>query len=170
MKKKTAIKASEKKGQPQKITNALVTSKYKEFLFPGVITYYKDSLPIESGKGAWVKDFAGREYLDFFGGILTVSIGHCEQDIIQRFANQIRKLIKFSTLYPTLPAGVLAEKLAGISPGKLSKSFFTNSGTEADETAVLVAQHYTDAQEIIALRHCYSGRSAMAMSLTAHSS
>jgi len=60
----------------------------------------------------------------------------------------------------------LAEKLAQITPGRLQKSFFTNSGTEADETAIMLARVYTDAQEIIALRHGYSGRSALAMTLT----
>jgi len=64
----------------------------------------------------------------------------------------------------------LAEKLAQITPGKLQKTFFTSSGTEADETAVFLAQHFTNRQEIIALRHGYSGRSMLAMSLTAHAS
>ncbi|NLI77599.1 MAG: aspartate aminotransferase family protein [Candidatus Riflebacteria bacterium] len=153
----------------QRPTNQQVTAKYKEFLFPGVITYYQDPLPVASGAGCRVKDFDGREYLDFFGGILTVSLGHCQKTITERVVEQARTLQHASTLYPTLPAAELAEKLAGIAPGKLKKSFFTNSGTEADETAVLLAQHYTGNQEIIALRHCYSGRSSLAMSLTAHS-
>ena len=153
-----------------KTTNAEIVKKYKDFLIPGVITYYGDPLPLVSAKGCCVYDAEGREYLDFFGGILTVSVGHCNESVTARFTEQAQKLQHVSTLYPTLPVGELAEKLAGISPGNLKKSFFTNSGTEAGETAVMLAQHYTGRQEIIALRHCYSGRSALAMNMTAHAS
>lgn len=151
-------------------TNAEITAKYKDFLIPGVITYYDEPLPLVSGKGCCVYDAEGREYLDFFGGILTVSVGHCNEFVTARFTEQAKKLQHVSTLYPTLPVGELAQKLAGLAPGNLKHSFFTNSGTEADETAVMLAQHYTGRQEIIALRHCYSGRSALAMNLTAHAS
>lgn len=153
----------------KKYTNAELTKKYKEFLYPAVITYYAEPLPLVSGKGCRVKDAEGREYLDFFGGILTVSVGHSNEKIIDKTIAQLKKLQHVSTLYPTAPAAELAERLAGITPGDIKKSFFTNSGTEADETAVMTAQHYTGNQEIIALRHSYSGRSALAMGLTAHS-
>lgn len=151
------------------VENKDITKKYKDFLYPSVMTYYNEPLPIASGKGCHVYDAEGREYLDFFGGILTVSLGHCNEKITNKTIEQLKKLQHVSTLYPTAPAGNLAEKLAGIATGSLSKSFFTNSGTEADETAILTAQHHTNLQEIIALRHCYSGRSALAMNLTAHS-
>ncbi|HNY11442.1 MAG TPA: aspartate aminotransferase family protein [Candidatus Wallbacteria bacterium] len=153
-----------------KLTNKEITRKYKEFLYPSVITYYDEPLALVSGKGNYVYDAEGTEYLDFFGGILTVSLGHCNETITNKTIEQLKKLQHVSTLYPTSPAGELAEKLSKIMPGKLKKSFFTSSGTEADETAILTAQRYTGAQEIIALRHCYSGRSALAMSLTAHAS
>ena len=152
------------------MSNEEITRKYKEFLYPSVITYYKEPLPIVSGKMNYVRDANGEEYLDFFGGILTVSVGHCNEVVTEKVIRQLRNLQHISTLYPNEPAGTLAEKLAQITPGNLKKSFFTNSGTEADETAILTAQHYTGAQEIIALRHCYSGRSVLAMNLTAHSS
>lgn len=151
-------------------TNKDITKKYKDFLYPSVITYYNEPLPIVEGKGCYVYDAEGQKYLDFFCGILTVSVGHCNEKITNKTIEQLKRLQHTSTLYPTLPAGELAEKLASISPGKLSKSFFTNSGTEADETAIFTAQHHTNSQEIIALRHCYSGRSALAMNLTAHAS
>jgi len=151
------------------VKNADVTKKYKEFLYPSIITYYQEPLPLVAGKGCTVTDVEGGKYLDFFGGILTVSIGHCHEKVTARIAEQLKKLQHVSTLYPTQPASDLAERLAGICPDGLKRSFFTNSGTEADETAVLTAQHYTGAAEIIALRHSYSGRSAMAMHLTAHS-
>ena len=151
------------------MNNADLVKKYKEFLYPSVITYYQEPLPLVGGRGCHVRDAEGREYLDFFGGILTVSVGHCQEEITGRIIAQLQKLQHVSTLYPTLPAAELAERLAGITPGDIKKSFFTNSGTEADETAVLTAQHFTGALEVIALRHSYSGRSALAMSLTAHS-
>jgi 4-aminobutyrate aminotransferase len=149
--------------------NADITKKYKEFLYPSVITYYQEPLPLVSGQGCQVSDSEGKKYLDFFGGILTVSIGHCHEKVTAKVVAQLKKLQHVSTLYPTAPAAELAERLAGICPKGLKRSFFTNSGTEADETAVLTAQHFTGNAEIIALRHSYSGRSAMAMSLTAHS-
>ena len=148
--------------------NARLTKKYKDFLYPGVITYYQEPLPLVSGQGLEVRDAEGKQYLDFFGGILTVSVGHCHKKITDRVIAQLKTLQHVSTLYPTQPAADLAERLAGITPGDLKRSFFTNSGTEADETAVLTAQHATGNTEIIALRHSYSGRSAMAMNLTAH--
>ena len=66
-----------------------------------------------------------------------------------------------STLYPTLPIAELAEKLVKLAPGKLERAFFCTSGTEADETAVALAQAHTGRQELIALRHGYSGRSLL---------
>ncbi|MBI5881913.1 MAG: aspartate aminotransferase family protein [Elusimicrobia bacterium] len=151
-----------------KAGNAELTKKYKDFLYPSVITYYQEPLPLVSGEGCWVVDADGAKYLDFFGGILTVSVGHCHKKITARVTEQLGKLQHVSTLYPTQPAADLAERLAVITPGDLKRSFFTNSGTEADETAVLTAQHYTGATEVIALRHSYSGRSTLAMGLTAH--
>ena len=97
-----------------------------------------------------------------------MSVGHCNDEVNAAVKAQIDRLGHVSTLYPTLPIVELAEKLAAIAPGKLEKSFFTARGTEADETAVMMAQVYTGRQEIIALRHGYSGRSMLAQSLTAH--
>lgn len=144
--------------------------KHKEYIFPSVANYYADPLVIDRGEGCYVFDAEGRKYLDFFGGILTVSVGHCNEKVSSRIAEQVRKLQHTSTLYPTENMVNLAEKLAKITPGKLKKTFFTNTGTEADETAVFMAQKFTGNQDIIALRHGYSGRSMLAMNLTAHAS
>ncbi|MGB9561641.1 MAG: aminotransferase class III-fold pyridoxal phosphate-dependent enzyme, partial [bacterium] len=107
------------------MTNEEITRKYKEYLYQSVITYYKEPLPIGSGKGAYVYDAYGKEYLDFFGGILTVSVGHCNEKVTSKVIEQLKKLQHTSTLYPTEPAAVLAEKLATITPGELKRSFFT---------------------------------------------
>lgn len=149
--------------------SATVRAKHKEFLFPCVATYYEEPIVLTEGKGACVRDADGRTYLDFFGGILTLSLGHCHPDVVSRVQQQLEKLGHTSTLYPTEAQVRVAERLARITPGKLKKSFFTASGTEADETAVLLAKIYTGNQEIIALRHGYSGRSLTALALTGHS-
>lgn len=145
-----------------------ILEKQKQYLFPSVITYYSEPLVIERGKGLYLYDTEGREYLDFFGGILTVIAGHCNDKITDELVDQARKLQHVSTLFPTSPQVELAEKLAQITPGRLQKTFFTNSGTEANETAILMARAYTGRHEVVALRHAYSGRSALAMSLTAN--
>jgi 4-aminobutyrate aminotransferase-like enzyme len=146
-----------------------VRARHKRYLLGAVANYYAEPAVLESGRGLRVRDVNGREYLDFFGGILTVSIGHCDPRVTGPLKAQIDRLGHVSTLYPTLPIVELAERLARITPGRLQKSMFTCSGTEADETAVVLAQVYTGAQELIALRHGYSGRSILAQALTAHS-
>jgi alanine-glyoxylate transaminase/(R)-3-amino-2-methylpropionate-pyruvate transaminase len=145
-----------------------ILEKQSRYVFPSVLTYYQEPLPFERGEGQYLYDVAGKRYLDFFGGILTISVGHCHPKVTERVCQQVRTLQHTSTLYPHANMVNLAEKLAQIAPGKLQKSFFTNSGTEANEMAVMLAKICTDAQEVIALRHGYSGRSALAMTLTGH--
>ncbi len=148
---------------------ATIRAKEKEFMFPSLAHYYQEPIVLTEGKGSRLKDIDGREYLDFFGGILTVSVGHQNERVNGALKAQIDRLGHVSTLYPTIPMVELAETLARITPGRLKKSYFLASGTEADETAVMLAQVATGALEIIALRHGYSGRSLLAQSLTAHS-
>ena len=151
----------------ENLTSAELKEKHDEYLFPSVINYYSEAIALESGKGCYVKDVDGKEYLDFFGGILTVSIGHADDRVNKAISAQMNRLGHVSTLYPTIPIVELAERLAKITPGALKKSFFSASGTEADETGVMLAQVFTGNMEIIALRHGYSGRSLLAQSLTA---
>src|SRR3954465_14383889 len=140
--------------------------KQKELLFPNVGTYYEQALPLESGKGMFLKDVEGREYLDFFGGILTVSVGHCHPAVTEAAVAQQRKLVHVSTLYPTVPQIELAEKLVQLRPMKEpAKAFFTNSGTEANETAVHLAKVATGRTDLVALRHSYGGRGALAVNM-----
>jgi len=143
-----------------------ILKKQEQYVFPSMITYYEEPLPFERGEGQYLYGVDGKRYLDFFGGILVVSVGHCHPRVTERVCQQVRTLQHTSTLYPHPNMVNLAEKLAQIAPGKLQKSFFTNSGTEANETAIMLAKVHTDAQEVIALRHGYSGRSALAMTLT----
>ncbi len=145
-----------------------VRAKHAEFLFPCVSNYYEEPLVLTQGQGCCVRDADGRDYLDFFGGILTLGVGHSHPEVTQRIQEQVAKLTHTSTLYQTEEIVRVAERLARITPGKLKKSFFTTSGTEADETAILLAKIYTGSQEIVVLRHGYAGRSLQAIAITGH--
>jgi 4-aminobutyrate aminotransferase-like enzyme len=141
----------------------------KEFLFPAVFHYFKEPVVVTRAKDQHVWDADGNEYLDFFGGIVTVSVGHCNEQVNRKVHEQMDKLEHVSTVFLNEPQVALAQKLAQIAPVPLKKSFFTNSGTEANETAILAARCYTGSTEVIALRHSYHGRSAAMMGLTGQS-
>ena len=154
--------------QTQRSTISDAVRKHKEFLFPAVATYYEEPIALARGEGEYVWDDQGNKYLDCFGGVLTVSVGHAEPRVNNAWIDQVNSIAHTSTLYANKPQGDLAEKLAEISPGNLKKSFFTNSGTEADDTAVLAAKLATGNNEVVVLRHSYAGRSATALSSIGH--
>src|SRR5881397_2904072 len=142
----------------------------REFLFPAVFHYYKEPLVVARAKDQYVWDADGNQYLDFFGGIVTVSVGHCNDTVNAKVHKQLDTLQHVSTVFANEPQAALAKNIALITPeGKLTKTFFTSSGTEANETAIVAARCYTGSTEIVALRHSYHGRSAMAMTLTGQS-
>jgi alanine-glyoxylate transaminase/(R)-3-amino-2-methylpropionate-pyruvate transaminase len=142
---------------------------HREYMLQSLTTLYQEPLVIEEGSGSRVWDADGREYLDAFGGILTTSLGHCHPRIVEAVREQLGKLGHTSTLYLTEPMLEAARRLADIAPGALKRSFFSNSGSEAVETAIGIARAYTGRTEVIALRGAYHGRSAGAVALTAHS-
>ncbi len=146
-----------------------IAAAQREYLFPCLSPYYAQPLVLVRGQGLAVWDADGREYLDFFSGILTTALGHCHPAVVERVREQIGVLGHTSTLYLTEGQVELARRLAAIAPGQLKQTFFTNSGTEAIETAIALACLYTGRSEIIALRYGYSGRSLLATNLTAHS-
>ena len=145
---------------------ARVKADHRKYLFPCAPPLYEDPLVLVEGHGTVVVDSEGREYLDFFSGILTSSIGHCHPDVVERVREQVGRLGHTSTLYITENPIRAARRLSEIAPGRLSQTFFTNSGTEAVETAVMLACMYTGRTEVIALRRAYSGRSFLATNLT----
>jgi 4-aminobutyrate aminotransferase-like enzyme len=144
-----------------------VLRKHKEYLWPAITNYYQNPLVADRGQMQYLWDLEGRKYLDFFGGILTVSVGHANPKITGKIKAQVDRLQHTSTLYPNEAIVALAEKLAQITPGKLQKSFFSNSGTEANEAAILLARMATGSYDIVALRHAYSGSSQLAKAVTA---
>ena len=143
-----------------------IVAKKQKYVYPAVANYFADPLPLERGEMQHVWDVDGKRYLDFFGGIVTVGVGHGNPRITGPQKAQIDKLGHTSTLYPHETMAALAEKIAQITPGRLEKSFFTSSGSEANETAIDSARMHTGRLEIIALRHAYSGRSSITRSLT----
>ncbi len=125
--------------------------------------YYQQPLALVRGEGMYVWDDTGKRYLDAFGGVLTISVGHANPKVVAAIVEQVKTLSHVSTLYANGPQSELAERMAQIAPGKLKKSFFTSSGTEANETAIAAAKHATGRFEIVALRHSYSGRAAQVL-------
>jgi len=139
----------------------------QEYLFPAVFHFFREPLVVARAKDQYVWDADGRQYLDFLGGIVTVSVGHCNDQVNAKVKRQMDTLQHVSTVFANEPQAALAKKVASLTPSRqLTKSFFTNSGTEANETAILTARCYTGNTEIVALRHSYHGRSAAAMTLT----
>lgn len=142
----------------------------QEYLFPCVGHLYQEPIVLVRGEGTKVWDADGKEYLDFFSGILSTSIGHCHPRLVAAVSEQAKTLGHTSTLYVTQPQVEAAQRLAEIAPGNLKRTFFTNSGTEAIETAINLACVYTGRMEVIALRSAYHGRSTLATNLTGLSS
>lgn len=150
-------------------TSAEILQGQREYLLPAMLHMYSEPLALAEGHGVRVTDADGIEYLDLFSGILTTSIGHGHPRIVERVTEQMARLGHVSTLYATEIQVEAARKLAAIAPGDLKRTFFTNSGTEAIETALQMACVHTGRSEIVALRQAYHGRSFMATSVTAHS-
>ena len=148
------------------MTKDEIIQKHQQYIFKCITTYFKDPLVIDHAKGQYVYDLEGRQYLDFLGGIVTISVGHANPKVSEKIKAQIDRVQHTSTLFPTEAIVALAEKMAEITPGKLQKCFFTNSGTEANEVAVLSVRIYTGNYEVVALRHGYSGHSQLTKSLT----
>ena len=141
----------------------------KSAVNPALFHYYKEPIMIVEGKGQYLYDETGRRYLDGFAGIVTVSVGHCHPKVVAAANAQNHLLQHTSTIYlhPNLPlyAAALAEKM----PGNLKVVYFVNSGSEANDLAILMARAYTQNYDVIALRNAYHGGSAGTMGLTAHS-
>jgi 4-aminobutyrate aminotransferase-like enzyme len=146
--------------------SAEVARKHREYLWPAVTNLYQQPLVADRAHMQYVWDLEGRRYLDFFGGILTLSVGHTNPKVTAAVKAQVDRLQHTSTLYPIEAIVNLAEKVAQITPGARQKSFFTNSGTEANEAAIQLARAATGSFDVIALRHSYSGASATTKSLT----
>ncbi len=140
----------------------------KEFLNPAIFHYYKKPIMIVEGKGQYLFDETGRRYLDGFGGIVTVSIGHCHPEVLAAIDRQNRTIQHTTSIYLHPEIALYGQELAAKMPGDLSVCYFVNSGSEANDLALLMARAYTGNYDVIALRNAYHGGSAGTMGLTSH--
>jgi alanine-glyoxylate transaminase/(R)-3-amino-2-methylpropionate-pyruvate transaminase len=141
----------------------------KQYLSPALFHLYKKPIMIVEGKGQYVWDEKGRRYLDGFAGIATVSVGHCHPHIIESVRKQNETLQHSTTVYLHPNIAEFGQALAAKMPGDLKVCYFVNSGSEANDLAMLMARAYTGNYELIALRNAYHGGNMSAMGLTAHS-
>ena len=141
----------------------------KRYLSPALMAYYKKPLMIVEGSMQYLFDETGRRYLDGFGGIVTVSVGHCHPEVVAAAREQMETLHHTTTIYYHPVIAEYGKALADTLPGDLSVCYFVNSGTEANDLAVLMARLYTGNYDMVALRNAYHGGSPSAMGLTAHS-
>jgi len=150
-------------------TRAEVLALRTQYLTPGLITYYRNPLMIVEGHMQYLWDETGKRYLDGFAGIVTVSVGHCHPDIVAKVREQVGRLQHTTTIYLHPAIGEFGRRLAEHMPAgsDLSVSYFTNSGSEANEVAVLSAREFTGNQDVISLRNGYHGGTQGTMALTA---
>lgn len=151
-------------------TKAEVLAMRKEFCTPALVTYYKDPVMIVEGRMQYLYDETGRRYLDAFGGIVTVSIGHCHPRVMAAVNAQNALLQHTTTIYLHPTIAQYAKKLANTFPKEsgLSSVYFVNSGSDANDLAILMARAHTGNHDVIALRNAYHGGTATPMALTAH--
>ena len=141
----------------------------REYLNPGIVTYYKDPICIVEGHMQYLWDDQGKRYLDAIAGIVTVSVGHCHPKITDRVREQVGKLVHTTTIYLHPNIAEFGRELAKRMPAgsDLKVSYFTSSGSEANDLAILMSRLHTGRHDVIALRNCYHGGSQVTMSLTA---
>ena len=145
-----------------------VLAQRKQFLNPGLFLYYKQPIMFVEGSMQYLWDSTGKRYLDGLGGIVTVSVGHCHPHVVAAANKQNALLQHSTTIYLNPNIGDYAEKLASKMPGDLKCVYFVNSGSEANDLALLMARLTTGNYDVIALRNAYHGGSAAGMGVTAH--
>ena len=141
----------------------------RQYLSPGLFLYYRRPLMLVEGKLQWVWDETGRRYLDAIGGIATVSVGHCHPHVVAALQAQNATLQHSTTLYLNPRIGEYAEQLAATLPGRLKVCYFVNSGSEANDLALMMARLATGNFDVVALRNGYHGGNASGMGATAQS-
>ncbi len=140
----------------------------RQYCHPSTFLYYRDPLMVVEGHMQYLYDETGRRYLDFFAGIVTVSCGHSHPKFIERLQAQIATIQHTTTIYlhPGFP--MMARRLAGKMPPGLDVTYFVNSGSEANDLAVLMARTFTGNTDVVAVRNSYHGGSPTSMGLTSH--
>lgn len=161
----TNVKPKDYKG----ITYEKAKEVRQKFINPAKFLYYKQPLLLTEGKQQWVFDSNGKRYLDMFAGIVTTAIGHCHPKATKAAITQIETLWHTTHVYMNPPIHEYAEKLAEKMPGSLKVCYFVNSGSEANDLAILLARLYTKNYDIISFRNSYHGMSNTTMGLMGQS-
>lgn len=141
----------------------------REYVAPGVFLYYKQPIQIVEGHMQYLWDDTGKRYLDAIAGVVSVSVGHCHPRIVEAVRDQVGKLVHTTTIYLHPNIALFAKALADHFPegSGLTATYFTNSGSESNDLATLMARLYTGQFEVISLRNGYHGGSQTTMGLTA---
>ena len=153
-------------GVETRTETAALWERHQAVLPRWVTPYYREPIALSHGEGRHVWDVQGRRYLDFFGGILTTMTGHAVPEVVAAIREQAGRLLHSSTLYLIEQQVELAERIAVLSGIPDAKVFFCNSGTEANDAALLLATSYRRSHQILALRNSYHGRSFSALGIT----
>ncbi|MGW1891409.1 aspartate aminotransferase family protein [Streptomyces sp. NPDC002004] len=144
--------------------------RHKDVMPDWLALYYDDPIEITHGEGRHVWDADGNRYLDFFGGILTTMTAHALPEVTKAVSEQAGRIIHSSTLYLNRPMVELAERVAALSGIPDARVFFTTSGTEANDAALLLATTHRRSNQVVALRNSYHGRSFSAVGITGNRS
>jgi 4-aminobutyrate aminotransferase len=151
---------------PSNGNHASLHARHRAVMPDWLATYYRQPIEITHGEGRHVWDAEGNRYLDFFGGILTTMTAHALPEVTRAVSDQAARILHSSTLYLNRSAVELAEHIARLSGIPDARVFFTTSGTEANDTALLLATTYTRSNQVLALRNSYHGRSFSAVGVT----
>ena len=152
------------------MSHAELLARHRKVLPSWLALYYDQPIELVDGKGCRVVDGEGASYLDFFAGILTTMIGYNVPEVVEAVREQAGRMVHTSTLYLIRRQVELAERMAELSGIPDAKVFFTNSGTEANEAALLLATTARRSNQVLALRNSYHGRSYAAMGVTGNRS
>ncbi|MEM1249208.1 MAG: aspartate aminotransferase family protein [Acidobacteriota bacterium] len=152
------------------MTAADLLRRYRASLPSFVSPYFAEPISIDRGEGGVVWDLDGHRYLDWFGGVLTTMIGHAHPKVTAAVQEQAAKVMHTSTLYLSEPMIELAETICELSGIPDARVFFTTSGTEANDTALLLATSYRSSNQVLAVRNSYHGRSFTTQAITSHRS
>ncbi len=147
-------------------THADLLARHRQVLPDWMILYYDQPIALVDGDGRRVRDAEGNVYLNFFGGILTTMTGYKVPEVIAAIKHQADQMLHTSTLYLIESQIALAEKVAGLSGIPDAKVFFTNSGTEANDAALMIATQYRRSNQVFAIRGSYHGKSHSTVAIT----
>ncbi|MDE0874610.1 MAG: aspartate aminotransferase family protein [Acidimicrobiales bacterium] len=151
-------------------TTQELLERYRAVMPSFVNPLYETPISIDHGQGGYVWDLEGNKYLDFFGGILTTMIGHSVPEVVSAVQEQAQKVMHTSTLYLNEQVVSFAEEVAAVSGIPDARVLFTTSGSEANDTAILIATNYRRSNQLLAMRNSYHGRSLTTQAVTSHRS